>query len=369
MADASSWSFDQPFSSIDEGRAGALVYPTTADVESTLASIEAFQRLVRARLHAPRDYARLPGTERETLLKPGAQKVAKLLKCSDIYVVLSELLDWDRPLFAYTVKCQLVSMLDGKTIWSEGLGECNSREPRYRYRKAQRTCPACGAEAILKSKHEPGWFCWQKRDGCGANFNLNDPAITEQVVGRVENEDPAELVNTFLKMARKRALVDAALSAGDLSELFTQDMDEQFTGDDGSSVEEEPQQATRRDGRTRGPVIDGQPQRAPRQKEAVAVGAIKNGGSFMEHVNSRWAGHNQNEILGCLNAKKISDLRWDSKSVSGYIAALEGFWGAGDLSGTEAEEPAADEPPATQEEESADVGPTTSDGVEAEATA
>ena len=354
-----------------EERAGALVYPSTTDVEATLASIEAFQKLVRARLHAPRDYARLPGTQRETLLKPGAQKIAKLLKCSDLYTVESELLDWDRPLFAYTVKCRLVSMLDGVTVWSEGLGECNSREPRYRYRSAQRKCPTCGAEAILKSKHEPGWFCWQKRDGCGANFNLNDPAIIEQVVGRVENTDPAELVNTFLKMARKRALVDAALSAGDLSELFTQDMDEAFTSADGSPGEdEEPPEATRRNGGMGGPVIDAEPQRAPRQREAVAVGGIKNGGKFMEHVSARWPGHQQTEVLGCLNAKKIGDLKWDSKSVSGYIAALEGFWGAGALPGegpTE-EKSRADESPTTQEE-TADVGTTDGDGVEVEATA
>jgi hypothetical protein len=43
---------------------------------------------------------------------------------------------------------------------------------------------------------------------------------------RIDNDDIFSQVNTLLKMAKKRALVDAALSAGRLSDLFTQDMEE-----------------------------------------------------------------------------------------------------------------------------------------------
>ena len=41
----------------------------------------------------------------------------------------------------------------------------------------------------------------------------------------MHNDDPADQVNTVLKMAKKRALVDAALSVGSLSDLFTQDIE------------------------------------------------------------------------------------------------------------------------------------------------
>lgn len=43
---------------------------------------------------------------------------------------------------------------------------------------------------------------------------------------RIPNEDPYTLVNTLLKIARKRAIVNAALTVGSLSDLFTQDIED-----------------------------------------------------------------------------------------------------------------------------------------------
>ena len=43
---------------------------------------------------------------------------------------------------------------------------------------------------------------------------------------RAVNEEIYSEVNTILKMGKKRSLVDAALSVGRLSEIFTQDLDE-----------------------------------------------------------------------------------------------------------------------------------------------
>jgi hypothetical protein len=42
----------------------------------------------------------------------------------------------------------------------------------------------------------------------------------------VDNEDIFSQVNTLVKMAKKRALVDATLSAGRLSNVFTQDIED-----------------------------------------------------------------------------------------------------------------------------------------------
>ena len=101
-------------------------------------------------------------------------------------------------------------------------------EARYRWRQAKRICPSCGAEAITKGKEEygGGWICFKRQDGCGAKFGDGDPSITNQQAGRDENEDIYFQVNTILKMAKKRAMVDAALSAGRLSDVFTQDMED-----------------------------------------------------------------------------------------------------------------------------------------------
>jgi hypothetical protein len=104
-----------------------------------------------------------------------------------------------------------------------GLGSCSSYEGRYRWRDSRRRCPRCGCESVIKGKAEygGGWLCHQKAGGCGAKFRDDDPAITGQVLGRVENEDMASMKNTVLKMAKKRAKIDATLSATRSSGMFT----------------------------------------------------------------------------------------------------------------------------------------------------
>jgi hypothetical protein len=208
-------------------QSNALALPDEATFKRDIEAINRFQQIVHANLVKDLDYGVIPGTTKPTLLKPGAEKIAKLLGLSDQYIILDRQEDWNKPFFRYLVKCQLIS-IRGQVIVSEGLGECNSYESKYRYRDSKRKCPTCGSETIIKGKEEygGGWLCFKKSGGCGAKFDDNDPQITDQVVGKVENEDIFSLVNTLIKMAKKRALVDASLSAGRLSNVFTQDMED-----------------------------------------------------------------------------------------------------------------------------------------------
>ena len=202
--------------------------PDENQLRLDIRAIARFQAIVRAELRVNHDYGVIPGTgSKPTLLKPGAEKITKLLGLADTYEIAERLEDWDRPLFRYLVKCRLISLSTGVVV-SEGLGECNSMESKYRWRDAQRRCPKCQGETIIRGREEygGGWLCFAKRGGCGAKFADNDTAITGQRLGRVENDDIYSLVNTILKMAKKRALVDAALSAGRLSDLFTQDLED-----------------------------------------------------------------------------------------------------------------------------------------------
>ncbi len=352
-----------------EADAGALVYPVQSAVAGTLASIEAFQVLVKESLHDPRDFTKLPGTDRFTLLKPGAEKIVKLVACADLYEVVEEISDWDRPLFAYVVKCRLVSMRDPTVIWSEGLGECNTHEPKYRYRYAKRSCPECQYEPVLKSKDRPEWFCWQSRGGCGATYPMDDPAIIGQHLGRIENPDPAELRNTMLKMAKKRSLVDAALSVASLSDLFTQDMEDRVA-DDGAASPPEEAKAKARTARSNGAARP--PSRTASQEAPTDAGTVTNAGEFMGYVNGRWPGHPQQDVLTALGTKKMSDLTWSAAKVADYVKALEGFWGPGGAGDDEEAQPEARDPdtdPTRDSEEAADVSATASDGVEAGVTA
>lgn len=205
----------------------SLTLPDEETFKHDIQAINRFQQVARANLVEGQDYGVIPGTQKPTLLKPGAEKIAKLLGLADHYEIVDRQEDWSRPFFRYLIKCSLIGVAHGIVI-SEGLGECNSMESKYRWRDAKRKCPECGAEAIVKGKEQygGGWICFAKIGGCGDKWKDGAEEIEGQQLGRVENEDIYSQVNTILKMAKKRALVDAALSAGRLSNVFTQDMED-----------------------------------------------------------------------------------------------------------------------------------------------
>ena len=181
--------------------------PGAVEVREKFQEVLAFQRLVHQHLVPDHDFGIIPGTQKPTLLKPGAEKLVKLLELADCYVIESSIEDWDRPLFTYTIKCQL-KRTDG-LIAAEGLGQCSTMEDRYRWRWVfESDIPVDLDKASLK-----------KRTGTGKNGR----PYTQY---RTPNDDIYTQINTVLKMAKKRALVDAALSVGRLSDLFTQDMED-----------------------------------------------------------------------------------------------------------------------------------------------
>lgn len=222
----------------------ALTLPDEDQFRHDMQAINRFQQIVRSTMIVDLDYGIIPGTQKPTLLKPGAEKIAKLLGLSDQYEILDKSEDWHQPLFRYLIKCRLIHLATGSII-SEGLGECNSMESKYRWRESKRKCPVCGVEAIIKGKEQygGGWLCFKKTGGCGAKWEDGEPEIEGQTIGRVENDDIYSQVNTILKMAKKRALVDAALSAGRLSDIFTQDMED--TGH--AVIKDKPEQKLKQD--------------------------------------------------------------------------------------------------------------------------
>lgn len=181
------------------------------------------------------DFGVIPGTEKPTLLKPGAEKLTDLYRCTPKYDITNKIEDWDKGLFHYEFRVQIVSR-DADTVLAEGYGSANSREGRYRWRTASRVCPKCGKDAIIKGKEEfgGGWLCFGKKGGCGAKWSDGAKEIEGQEIGRVENDDVYTLVNTILKMAKKRSLVDGAIALARCSDIFTQDI-EDFV--DGSQIE------------------------------------------------------------------------------------------------------------------------------------
>jgi hypothetical protein len=174
------------------------------------------------------DYGVIPGAgKKKVLLKSGAEKLCDVYGLADRYRILTKVEDFNLGLFDYTIECDLTRKTDEMFVGS-GLGSCSSFESKYRWRDAHRKCPQCGSDNIIKGKEEygGGWLCWKKKGGCGATFSDTDPAIMDQKVGRTENPDIIDAKNTVLKIAKKRAKIDAVIGVTRSSGIFTQDLEE-----------------------------------------------------------------------------------------------------------------------------------------------
>lgn len=145
-------------------------------VQDSMNKIQQFQKVIQGTLTEGHDYgAAYSGSGKPSLLKPGAEKILMLLGLSSEYEIVEKIQNYEEGFFAYTVRCVLKK---GDQVITEGLGHCNSKEKKY----------------------------------------------------ESDKQDKYMLGNTCLKMAKKRAQVDAALTVGSLSNIFTQDLEdmEQF---------------------------------------------------------------------------------------------------------------------------------------------
>jgi hypothetical protein len=205
------------------------------------------------------DYGVIPGTEKPTLLLPGAQKVCAYFGYVPRYRFDVSIEDWTgsshgEPLFYYRLVCDLEK--DSKTVGS-GLGSCNSWESKYRYRWSA-IPPAGVAESTLVSRdaslYEPlfaiqkgetagkygkpaeYWQRWKDaiESGVAVADNSRKTKTGTYMQGfrmggteyRVPNENFPDVINTVLKIGKKRAYIDATLSATGLSQYFTQDVED-----------------------------------------------------------------------------------------------------------------------------------------------
>lgn len=192
---------------------------------AVLEQVKLIQDLMKSVMKVNEHFGIIPGTNKPTLLKPGAEKLGLTFRLEPQYTIERIKLEDDH--IEYIVTCDLRHINTGQR-WGSGVGSCSTKESKYRWRKSERLCPVCNSPAIIQGKKEfgGGYVCWKKKGGCGEGFAINDVDIISQEVGKKENEDIADQYNTVLKMAKKRAHVDAMLTATAASDIFTQDLEE-----------------------------------------------------------------------------------------------------------------------------------------------
>lgn len=193
-----------------------------------------YERVMQKGVH----YDNIEGKDKPALLKAGAELLLSAMGLHPQVVDAEEpIVDvtgadhGGEPFIMYRRACMVWRQTgpgeNDRMLIAQAGGSCSSFEVKYRYRMAQRVCPICGAAAIMESRDDDTFYCWRRKGGCGATFPVGDQRITSQVKGRIKNPDVADLANTILKMADKRAVVAATLLATGCSDIFTQDVEDQ----------------------------------------------------------------------------------------------------------------------------------------------
>lgn len=187
---------------MNNNEVNALSIIETVDIDniSTIMNkIAQMQAVVQKTLKKGRDYGEVPGTSKPTLLKPGGEKICMLFGLNPEYEFLRVTEDYDKEFFSYNIRCTLFR--NGQAV-AQGVGSCNSKEKKYRF---------INVDTIPESY-------------TGYNESFTDKyGITKY---KINNSDICSLVNTILKMAKKRAFIDAVLQVSSLSEVFTQDLED-----------------------------------------------------------------------------------------------------------------------------------------------
>jgi len=129
----------------------------------------------------------IPGTRKPSLWKPGAELLCTLFQLGTRYPKNSMLIERENGHFVFTLTCELFHIPSGRVV-GEGVGAASTMEYRFRVQTEDRYTDH---GQPIKAKYTPYDF-----------------------------------YNTVLKIAKKRAMVDAVLTASGASEIFTQDTED-----------------------------------------------------------------------------------------------------------------------------------------------
>lgn len=186
--------------------AGALTAPQQGRmaVSDMIQHIATVQEVMRAVMKPDVHYGKIPGTDKPTLYKSGAEVLCMVFRIADTYEV-TDLSTAD--MIRYRVNCIGRHQINAVVLGS-GLGEASSGEEKYKWRKA---------------------ICKEEFDETPANLrrvkHARGKGGTTYKMEQIRTE-PADLANTILKMANKRAKMAMVLNVTAASDCFAQDLED-----------------------------------------------------------------------------------------------------------------------------------------------
>lgn len=174
-----------------------------ASAASLRAQIQLIQQAINEVMIEGVHFGKIPGTPKSSLWKPGAEVLCAMFHIAPMFVT-EDLSGHDS--VRYRIRC--IGRHQGTGIdLGEGIGECSSDEAKFRWR-----APVCDEEFIATpaDRRREKWA-----------RGSNGPYSQKQV--RV---DSADVANTVLKIAAKRAHIAMCLNVLAASDIFSQDLED-----------------------------------------------------------------------------------------------------------------------------------------------
>lgn len=184
----------------------AVREPQSLTAGEMKAQVQLIQQVMSEVMVKEVHYGTIPGCGvKPALLKPGAEKLMMTFRlAADPHVVEVPTEDG----ITFRVFCRITNQATGIFL-GNGIGECSSKEEKYNWRKA-----VCDGE-YNDTPEDRRRGKWAKGYDGKPDYQIKQVRM-----------NPADVANTILKMAKKRALVDAILTVTAASDIFEQDLEE-----------------------------------------------------------------------------------------------------------------------------------------------
>ena len=169
------------------------------------AQVNLIQEVMQAVMKDGVHYGTIPGTPKPTLYKPGSEKIL-----STFHIAIEPLVE-DLSIPGEEARFRVVARATHQHTFiflGSGVGECSSNEEKYRWRVA-----VCDEE-----------FDATPEDQRRTKYKKGDKGKVYTV--KQIRTHPADIANTVLKMAKKRAQIDVCLTVTAASDVFSQDIED-----------------------------------------------------------------------------------------------------------------------------------------------
>ena len=174
-----------------ESKSGLIVTIQNQMLIEMAAQRQALARFVKSELIVDVDFGIIPGTKKNSLWKPGAEKIANIFQLGSRIHSVEKIIDWKENIATFYITMEIFHIPSGKSI-AHSEGVCSSREKKYFERE------------------EYEW-------------------INNKKVSRGARQTPiGDLLNTLSKMAQKRGFISGVIMATAASDFFTMDIDENY---------------------------------------------------------------------------------------------------------------------------------------------